>query len=116
MKYLKKLFEKENDKYWIVIYADLKYGEISHEDLFDDEESAKNLFLTLVNDEKERMFEFADKEFTQSDVIINSIVAEKWVEENVSDVRISYSAILVQGKYDLPDKIKIVMNANKFKI
>lgn len=117
MKYLKKLFEKENDKYWIVIIENLKDFEASSQELFDDEESAKNHFLEIVNDEKERMFEFSGKDFTLNDVLISRIEAEDWLrDENVLDVRIYYYGTYVQGKCEESERIKLAKETRKYNI
>ena len=116
MKYLKKLFEKENEKYWIVVIENLKDSDGSIQELFDDEESAENYFIEIVNDEKERKFEFLGKDFTLNDIFIDRTKAEDWLKENVFDLRIYYYGIHVQGKCEESERVKLAKQTRKFNI
>jgi hypothetical protein len=115
MKHLK-LFEKENEKYWIVVVENLQAVEASSQNLFEDEESAMNYFIELINDEKERMFENNGKTFTLADVFVSRMEAEQWLEDNVFDVRIYYYGIFVQGKYEESDIVKQAKQTKKYNI
>lgn len=116
MKYLKKLFENIDKKFWLVIYTNLTDGESSHEDIFEDEESAENFYLQIVNDEKRRQFENKKKEFTLNDVIINSQDAKVWIDDNLFDVRIYYYGTYLEDKCELSDEIKMARKAKKYNI
>ena len=116
MKYLKKLFEKENEKYWIVVVENLDDVMASNQTLYDDEQSAENHFIELINDEKERQFEKQGKEFTLNDVFISKMEAKDWLEENVFDVRIYYSLIYVEGKCEESERVKLAKRSNKYNL
>lgn len=113
MKYLE-LFEAKNEKFWIVVYEALDNAEASHVDLFDDEKSAENCYLELINDEKERQFENANQRFLESDIIIDVDDAKEWKETYVFDSRIYYHQIINQGKYKLPEYIEEERKARKY--
>ena len=116
MKYLKKLFENTNKKFWLLIYTNLTDSEASHEEIFDDEQSAENFYLQIVNDEKRRQFENKKIEFTLNDVIINPLDAQFWADDNLFDVRIYYYGTYLEDKCELSEEIKMARKAKKYNI
>jgi hypothetical protein len=115
MKHIK-TFESINQKVWIVIYEAIDNPEASHQTLFDDIESAENLYLELVNDEKERNFNKKNYEFTNKDLIVNVTDANRYVAEDVFDSRIYFYPIIIQSKHELPENIKLEREIRKYNL
>lgn len=115
MKHIK-FFEKENDKYWIVVVENLDDVMASDQTLYDDEQSAENHFIEIINDEKARHFEKQGKEFTLNDVFVSRMEAEHWLKENVFDVRMYYYGIFVEGKCEESERVKLAKQVKKYNI
>ena len=116
MKHLK-LFENEASKaVWIVIGEDVQDPLNNHHDLFDNEESAKNFFLNMINDNKEIFFENKNKIFTDTDLILTITEAEKWANANSWDYRWYYYKTYVESNFELPERLKNTIEQSKYNL
>ena len=122
MKHLK-LFENEASKaVWIVIGEDVQDPLNNHLDLFDNEESAKNFFLNMINENKQIMFETKHKSFTDADLILTITEAEKWANINSwhrhseQDYRWYYYKTYVESEFELPERLKIAIEQSKYNL
>jgi hypothetical protein len=108
MKYLK-TYENKNDELWVVTQISTIGPDDYSLEIFDDKESAENYFVDLVNDKVKQELKSSDQDyvFTVED-------AEK-IKCELS-YRIEYGKYINNGKYELPESLKIGRDAKKYNL
>lgn len=117
MKYLKK-FENNNQVSWCVINVpQTGIGDVQIE-LFDDEQSAENYFIVLVNElAKEESYsqdKITEKEYDEVNYIFTLEDAEDWL--SFHDYNIDYKKIINNGNYELPEALKLGADSRKYNL
>lgn len=109
MKYLK-TYENENKEYWILVnIPQTGVGDATTE-LYDDMQSAQNAFIVLVNnlakDDAYSNYKYQGAKYNEYDNYIFTVEeAENYASENTYNVY--YTKIYNQGKFELPEELKI---------
>lgn len=111
LKYLK-LFESAGDIKWIVINIPSDDPIDYMISIYDDEESAKNSFINIVNDVA--MSNKYDDYKDYVDIIFTVEDAEEYVRLN--GYMIEYKSIIIESKYELPENLKIGANSKKYNL
>jgi len=107
MKHLK-LFENNNNEFWLVDYYIIEDN--SHDyTLLPDEQSAENYIISLINDEKRNL----DGE---NDIFIYVDDAINWYNNTFFDINITYEKIQLSSKIKLDDKIEKLRVLNKYNL
>lgn len=112
MKYLKK-FENVGDHYWIVVYEDYTDKENSFQSLYDDQESAENKYLDVVNNDVEWRERHKKN---KSKLIITIEEADEYVENEMDGCTVYYYEIIVEPREELREDIKLARQARKYNI
>jgi hypothetical protein len=111
MKYLK-IYENKNDELWIVT----QISTIGPDDyslvIFDDKESAENYFVYLVNYHVKNDIHSDDEE--DIDYVFTVEDAKK-IKGQLS-YSIEYNKYINEGKYELPESLKIGRDAKKYNL
>jgi len=105
MKHLK-LFEKKGDIFWIVIYENYENVSVNTQNLFDDEESAINYYIELVNKLND----------DNDDIIATKDDADAWVDENCDSFYVQYKEIISKGKYKLSKRLRMAHDIKKYNL
>jgi len=96
MKHIK-LFENKGDVFYIVICEDLNDASSNWQTLFDDEESAENYYIEIVNTYvRDRQYR-KNKNFTEADYILTFDDAVEWMDENEYDNKLHCNRIENRG-------------------
>jgi hypothetical protein len=114
MKYLKQ-FESNEDELWLVVFEDPDSASDSHQNLFHEEESAKNFYLKLINDEIEKKLAFRNIDLTAENMVLTIEEADEWMDEN-TNCRIYFYKTIVQPKFELPENIKYARETRKYNL
>ena len=104
MKYIK-TYENNENNLWMVIQISNTFPQ-AETYFFDDEKSAENYFIMLVNDNA------SDNDYEYDILTIED--AEKYILEN--ECYISYQKVVSQGTYELPEEFIIARNSRKFNL
>ena len=108
MKHIKTFESKKNKSCWV--YTELSSTTPSIEEivLFDDEESAKNYFITKCN----KLIE--DNSSNDEDLVLTYEDALDYTYDN--EEAISIQKVEYVGKFELSEKIKMLRNAKKYNL
>lgn len=115
MKHLK-LYEN-NKNYWLFIYIAVD-GDFNsnYYKLFGDEESAKNYFISWINDEKsDYIYSTKQRELTDDEKIVTYEEAYEYAEDELHSFY-NIIPIEVSGKFELSDELELIKKARKYNI
>ena len=108
MKHLK-IYENNNNELWVVFeISNLTPDDFSLE-IFDDKESAENYFVEIVNYKVQQEIYDYDKDY-----VFTVEQAKKAQEELTYNIR--YGKYRNNGKYKLPERLKIGRDTNKYNL
>jgi len=119
MKYLR-IYENINDEVWLFIFEDVNDSSNNYCTVFNDEQSAENLYIETVNDLKKdilyRGLHGSSMEFNESDMITNIIDADNWLDDMYDVYHIQYKKTYIQGKYELRSDLKMIRDSQKYNL
>jgi len=116
MKHLK-LYENKNDIIWVVVKTDHSafFDEATEISIFDDMERARNYYIFLINELR--------KYYSTHEEMNNDVVTEKEADDCLEKINeghfryyLEYKSITSQGKYELPEEMKINSKSRKYNI
>lgn len=117
MKYLK-TFENKNDELWVVYQLSTMGPQLESLDIFDDEQSAVNYFIDLVNDlARENAYQNGDitrEEADETDYIFTVEDANEYLDN--SGEQVHYTRYYNNGTYELPENLKIGRDSKKYNL
>ena len=112
MKHLK-IFENKNDL-WVVVAEWFLNNDVQIE-VFDNQESAKNCLITMVNEQLEGQFMSKHKEFTIADMIADYSKAQVWLSENSYDYKITIVPTKIRNNFESHD-LKLARDSKKYNL
>jgi hypothetical protein len=107
-----KLFESVGDIKWIVIIIPFDYPNDYMVSMYNDEESAKNSFINIVNDIA--MSDTYGIHGDYIDIIFTVEDAEEYVRSK--GYIVEYKSITIENKYELPENLKIGADSKKYNL
>lgn len=109
MKHIK-IYEKVNKQYWIVCVEFPYDPERNYHELYEDEQSAKNKVIDVVNNESKDILNDDYK------IITDLNEAEELIDNVLDGINVYYYKIFIEDKFDLPEYIVLAKKAKKYNI
>jgi len=115
MKHLK-IFENRITPYdlWVVVAEWFTDADVQIE-VFDNEESARDCLITMVNEQLETQFMRKQKEFTIADMITDYSKAQVWLIENAYDYKITIVPTRLRKDFKSND-LKLARDSKKYNL
>lgn len=109
MKHLR-LFENLNKEFWVVTITSTD----TSVHIFEDKESAENLRLDIINEDKK---EYLEEEYDEiKDYETNIDEALEWHDENIEHTKIKIESNYISPPYNGSKKLQQMKNAKKYNL
>lgn len=111
MKHLR-LYESKNNELWVVTEISTMSPDDYSLVIFDDKESAENYFVDLVNYKVRNELHYDEKD--DKDYVFTVEEANE-IKDELS-YRVEYGKYINNGKYELPENLRMGRDAKKYNI
>lgn len=111
MKHLK-LYENKQKTLWLLDYYIIKGSDHSYR-LYPDRESAENMAIEIINDERDQL---ENEDYDEYNYFTDYETAMKWYENTFNDIIITIDEVKVSDKYEGSEKFKLKKAAKQYNL